>query len=290
MSTPTFTEEIPDAAGPNWLGFASINKLIIFGDSYSSVGYDSKEPAPSAKNPLGVPFPGETYTEGGVEPNWVGHLVTSRKSVSHRLLVYDYAEGGSTIQGVRRQIEREFLPDDGQEAMCAPWDANDTLFVTWVGINDCAYTKKHEKDMERYFGLQEELYEFGARNFMFIDVPPISRTPAMPALLRNEPSAAATYNNWNEHLHKSSLKFQEKHRDAKVFLFSSSATFNRVLDSPEEHGFDVKDLYKRAGKIWMDHLHPTSAMHRWVAKDVEEFLMSKSPATENPAQNAGQID
>lgn len=32
--------------------------------------------------------------------------------------------------------------------------------------------------MENLMGLHEELYEAGARNFLFIDVPPIDRSPA----------------------------------------------------------------------------------------------------------------
>jgi hypothetical protein len=46
------------------------------GDSYSSVGYDVKCPVPSEQNPLGVQYPGNTWTEGsGKNPNWVSYPV-----------------------------------------------------------------------------------------------------------------------------------------------------------------------------------------------------------------------
>lgn len=32
--------------------------------------------------------------------------------------------------------------------------------------------------MQKILGLQEELYNVGARNFLFVDVPPIHRSPA----------------------------------------------------------------------------------------------------------------
>lgn len=76
--------------------------------------------------------------------------------MSQRLLVYDYAQGGHTLKGVRTQIDREFTPHLATKPEWAPWSEADSLFgvlmslilsghvltirlVTWVGINDCAY-------------------------------------------------------------------------------------------------------------------------------------------------------
>ena len=101
------------------------------GASYCDVGYDFKTcPRPSEDEPLGVPFPGSTYAEHG-HPNWVGHLVYRLRDRT-RLVVYDFAKGGDTTEGVERQIEQEFLPNlagqppppDGTRV----WSADDTLF------------------------------------------------------------------------------------------------------------------------------------------------------------------
>ena len=40
-----------------------------------------------------------------------------------------------------------------------------------------SYTSEHKDDINALLGLQEVLYETGARNFMFIDVPPMHRAP-----------------------------------------------------------------------------------------------------------------
>jgi len=67
--------------------------------------------------------------------------------------------------------------------------------VTWVGINDLAYqtvdlcfitnaepcyryTSDSAPKLQQLFELQGHLYERGARNFCYIDVPPMDRSPA----------------------------------------------------------------------------------------------------------------
>jgi hypothetical protein len=45
-------------------------------------------------------------------------------------------------------------------------------------MNLYRYGDDHAKNMEKLFSLQDALYEAGARNFLFIDVPPIHRSPA----------------------------------------------------------------------------------------------------------------
>lgn len=41
-----------------------------------------------------------------------------------------------------------------------------------------SWSTKHDEAMAKLYNLQEELYSAGARNFLFIDVPPIARSPA----------------------------------------------------------------------------------------------------------------
>lgn len=138
------------------------------GDSYSDVDYRIRDcPPPTQDEPLGIPFPGHTWTEDeetgqstyGTSnlPNWVGHLIVKRKEEGHPLIAYDYAVGGNTLTGVEVQVEQWFLPNVGANPDWARWDEKDTLFgaiaryvrgqrfltflahsVTWIGINDCA--------------------------------------------------------------------------------------------------------------------------------------------------------
>ena len=66
-----------------------------------------------------------------------------------------------------------------------------------------------------------------------------------------------------------------------MLLFSSWATFSRVMDNPNAYGFTQKDTVSAASRMWVDHLHPTSKMHDIVARDVAEFLTSV-PAYQAP--------
>ena len=72
--------------------------------------------------------------------------------------------------------------------------------MTWIGINDCARLSNPsnipisdrsnpisrslnsdqaiEQVQKELFDLEQELYLEGARNFLFIDVPPINKSPA----------------------------------------------------------------------------------------------------------------
>jgi len=189
------------------------------------------------------------------------------------ITVFDYAAGGKTVSGVKYQIEQQFIPHI--EKMPG-WTAEDTLFVTWVGINDLACTSQPSPQLDILFKSQELLYNAGARNFLFIDVPPIDRSPAVLRFRDlTDNSIMPRYNDWNIALRSSSISFASGHVDATVLLFSSHATFSRVLDNPVGHDFHEADAARKGGKgIWMDHLHPTSKMHEVVAKDLAAFLES----------------
>ncbi|KAJ7694813.1 hypothetical protein B0H17DRAFT_931326 [Mycena rosella] len=264
--------------GPSWGGFDSLKFLVIFGASYSDVGYEYNSlNVPSHDMPLGVEFPGATYAEPD-EPNWVGHLITNYAAGAHPLLVYDYAKGGSRVHNVTNQIRVMFKAHIGARPAWAPWAAGDTLFITWVGINDAAWGSDHTDNLEKLFEAQEILYETGARNFLFVNIPPIDRAPGK---LRPRPAKgrAPNYVNWNSELKKATALFATAHPDATVMIYSSWDTFNALLDDPVAHGFPAEDVRKPGASIWYDFLHPTSKVHDFVARDMAAFL-SAQPAFE----------
>ncbi|KAI0797026.1 hypothetical protein C8Q75DRAFT_743074 [Abortiporus biennis] len=263
-----------------WLGLQNIKYLIIFGDSYSAINavplVSFRNLRPTPDKPLGVDFPGTTYNEPDL-PNWVGYLITEYVK-DHQLLVYDYAAGGNTVSGVMNQIDRFFMPTVGQKPEYAPWTDTDALFITWIGINDLAYISKDgqmEKSIKKLFLYQEKLYDNGARNFLFIDVPPINRAPAMPQDFEVE--KASSFINWNTCLKQHITEFSSTHPDITTMIFSAYDLFNDILDNPEEHGFPKEDVRKSKGSIWFDHLHPTSKTHKEIARAVFQYLLSQAP-------------
>ncbi|KAI0054146.1 carbohydrate esterase family 16 protein [Auriscalpium vulgare] len=261
--------------GPNWKGIHQVKSLIVFGDSYSAVGYHKGAQRPTPQNPVGVPLPGYSYNEpDGL--NWVGHLLKSYCGGRDDILVYDYAVGGHRVDGVWKQIQHEFWPSIGSQPSWAPWTADTSLFVTWVGINDCAFIGNAagvQKAMEKLFAAQEELYVTGARNFLFVDLPPIDRSPAVP---RGSGSKTKnTIHNWNAALVAGVESFLASHLDVTAMVWSSWDTFTRILDDPVSFGFPASDARQEFGSIWYDKLHPTSAVHRIIARDISEFIHSQ---------------
>ncbi|KAF8154742.1 hypothetical protein B0H34DRAFT_852737 [Crassisporium funariophilum] len=262
--------------GPFWKGFAAIQHLIIFGDSYSDVGFDHVDDHPTAAQPLGVAFPGNTYNEEGL-PNWVGCLISKHcppprfnpsvdddeqdeDYLESPLLVYDYAKGGDTVAGVRIQIEHSFIPTLTKTG--AAWDPVDTLF-------------KPKDTITELFELQEKLYHCGARNFLFIDVPPIHRSPAISE--GEESEMSTIYLKWNASLRIAIQTFCKAHPKISAFLFSSFQLFDSILDTPEAYGFKSEDARQSGGTIWLDWLHPTGKVHDHIANGVAAFLTDISP-------------
>jgi phospholipase/lecithinase/hemolysin len=69
------------------------------------------------------------------------------------------------------------------------------------------------------------------------------------------------------------ISFASEYPESTTLIYSAHATFTRVLDDPVGHGFHEANAAREAGKgIWMDHLHPTSKMHDFVAKYLAAFL------------------
>ncbi|KAF8965267.1 hypothetical protein BDZ97DRAFT_1904151 [Flammula alnicola] len=250
---------------------------IYHGDSYSSVESAAHdESKPNTADPLGLPFPGSKtglFNEPD-KPNWVGHLITkfrpgpkytpsklrnqSEAWIEHPLLIHDYA----------RAIESLFLPGLGKKPTTAPWVADATLFGEFICTSLAGFSQFILEDsvMTKLFGLQDQLYDAGARNFLFIDVPPIH--------LREErrTQAKEKVDQWNTNLRQAAEKFSSAHEDASVFIFSSFKLFNTLLDDPKTFGFKATDVSRYGGTIWVDHIHPTSQVHEYIARHATDFL------------------
>ncbi|KAI0058484.1 hypothetical protein BV25DRAFT_1810800 [Artomyces pyxidatus] len=263
---------------PSWRGYDSLKKLVVFGDSYSYVGYHSQAPIPTSSNPIGVPYPGTPVTNPG-QPNWLGHLITFYAHGLSNILVYDYAVRGDTVPGVAKQVSEQFLPSVGKRPPWATWYPWDTLFVTWIGTDDCRLLYTDERSeitpiIASLFATQEQLYLAGARNFLLVDVPPIHRSPVGPT---DGSDYSVRFRMWNEELSAAIGVFTASHADCTVMLFSAWDLFNRVLDDPVAFGFKAEDVRVMGGSIWFNHIHPTSGMHGVIAREISRFLMIQEP-------------
>ena len=158
----------------------------------------------------------------------------------------------STWLSVKRQVYEQFLPgytshgsNDSVKHPLAPdapaWTSKNSLFAVWVGINDIGgsywldnVTAVNDKIFAVYGDLMELLYREGARNFLFLTVPPFDRSPSLtsqPPLLqtagRND---IAMFNDLLRNRMAADLK--ANHTDsANVWVVDTQIPFNAVLDN-----------------------------------------------------------
>lgn len=171
-------------------------------------------------------------------------------------MTYNMGVGGATIDAsivpgtpnavsMKSQIENQYLPIYASRPSFAPWAAGNTLFAFFIGINDIGKSRSFpdaeaagdiEKEWTEYSALIDKMYTSGARNFLFLNVPPIDRSPE----IRGEGEAAvakekARIETWNKRLSAFVTNFSKTRREFTAFVVDTNAVFSRVLDSPDSY-------------------------------------------------------
>jgi hypothetical protein len=170
------------------------------------------------------------------------------------LLTYDLAYGGATIDSalvapylptvssVAEQIENEWFPAYAAPSPLASWNSDDTLFAIFDGINDVGnswwgnYTAMNNAIYSVYRGLVEELYQAGARNFAFLNVPPVDRSPLMLADdVLDRSTEHMDIVSWNNDLLKMAQSLKTDKPDVNVFTIDTNKIFTQVLNNPASY-------------------------------------------------------
>ncbi|KAI0033938.1 hypothetical protein K488DRAFT_46657 [Vararia minispora EC-137] len=275
--------------------------LFSFGDSYTTTGWNPSQGVNS-------PDPGFTSSNG---PNWVESLSITFNVTNTKL--FNLAYGGATIDSalvtpylptvlsIVDQVAqfKQFLANKPEGAQ---WDSGNTLFSTWIGINDVGNSYYwtnvsqhafHETLMARLFGQVEELYQAGGRSFLFLTVPPTNRAPL---LIEQGPRAVASIKSaladFNSVLNSSVAAFKANYTDLdKVVVFDTQAIFNVLLDNAGTLGFvnstgfcnayqngTPKQTTQVAGcapvsnYFWLNTLHPLFTVHNVLAHALSTVL------------------
>lgn len=221
-------------------------------------GFNISLTEPSTGHPLGNPaYPGYTASNG---PNWVDYLtIQYNKSL---ILTYNLAYGGATIDSalvapyeptvlsVAEQVEDEFFPAYGSHSS-PPWSSEDTLFAVFDGINDVANSYHQgtpativlNEVFAVYKGLVQMLYNIGGRNFLFLNVPPVDRSPLTTAAGASaEAVEKVDIAAWNVAVTAMARGLKRAHPDINVFVYDTNSFFTEVLDNPRI--FPQTSIYK----------------------------------------------
>lgn len=122
-----------------------------------------------------------------------------------------------------------------------------TLVAIWIGINDindsAKYTVPSFKDLYTsiidtiFSSSVEPLQKAGYRNFLFLNLPPLDRTPSN--LLRHPAVRLPNVTMlgwWNDALAQRAERFAEQTNGAKAMVWDANKFLNGVLDHPGQHG------------------------------------------------------
>ncbi|KAJ7758241.1 hypothetical protein B0H16DRAFT_1720846 [Mycena metata] len=204
----------------------------------------------------------------------------------------------------------EFLAGAGTKPVTSPWTSANSLFTVWIGINDLGNSFSEPGDrsafsdllLEEYFTQVQELVRrlqafrvstsrlfspslkivansaVGGKNFLFINVPPMERTPLMIAgqnatglaLLK---SVILTY---NSKLATKVVSFKANNTGVKTWLWDAHTEFNTILDNPTQYGFVDAVSFGNTGDFWGNNYHPSSPAHQIFAQQISA-LMAGTP-------------
>lgn len=283
------------------LTWGSTKFLFVFGDSYTTTGWNISAG-------INSPVPGFTSSNG---QNWVQYLGGTYNVTDTQ--VFNLAFGGATIdsalvapysptvQSIVTQVSlfEQFL---GSKPAGAPWKSDNSLFALWIGINDVgnsfawnnvSQSAFHTTLMTRLFGQVEELYQSGARSFLFLTVPPTNRAPLLvvqgPTVTARITSSIADYNN---QLRSFVTKFKQQHKDLdQIVVFDTQPIFNTLLNNAGTFGYvnttgfceayqngtpDISTQIAPCAPVsdyfWLNTLHPLFTVHDIIAKAVSTVL------------------
>lgn len=277
------------------------------GDSYTTTGFQPDMAQPSPEFPLGNPaYPGATSSNG---PNYIDFLTTTYNQTL--VETYNLAYGGATVDSdivpcylptvpdYRQQVNTEFMPYYVDEnAANSDWTPQNSLFITFFGINDVTNSYSAQNTtingdiLTVYSGLVGQLYNAGARNFLFMNVPPVNLSPGT---VMNGASAqaleSADITNFNNQIAQVASTYST-YPDATVFLYDTNAMFSHVLKNPTSfqqtagyvntttyctayaNGTPAEDSFDPSCGVpvnqyfWLNTLHPTYPMHDVVAQTI----------------------
>ncbi|KAJ5487659.1 hypothetical protein N7530_001959 [Penicillium desertorum] len=268
---------------------ATSNYFFTFGDSYTMTSFDVGGTQPTTDNPMGNPALGTGTTTGGV--NWVGYLTTENNASA--VLSYNLAVGGASLDNslITTNTEEDMVTQVasfetayGMKSDTAPWTSDNAVFGFWIGINDIGWAWSSNdanvlipKIMAQYKAQAEKIYASGGRKFVFLNVPPTSRSPQIAS---EGTTAAAGHAKWlasfNAALKTMVDEFIADNSGTTTVLYDTFAFMSKVLDAPTTYGFTDASCVNDDGAtcVWWNSYHPGHAYHKLQAADMKERMHS----------------
>ncbi|TVY59187.1 Acetylesterase, partial [Lachnellula suecica] len=174
-------------------------------------------------------------------------------------------------------------------------DISDIAKYTFPYLNITSFPCLYQHIIAAEFRALETVYEAGYRNFLFMNLPPLERTPA-----NIKPGAVPLPNStmvstYNALLSTAAQNFSSTHLNTNAMVFDTHTFLSGILDDPSEYGiqnttgfcarYDAPDIatnYEAYGCLrigeyfWYNSGHITYRVHELLAGAVGRFLEGAS--------------
>ncbi|KAH9218365.1 hypothetical protein DL95DRAFT_489408 [Leptodontidium sp. 2 PMI_412] len=306
-----------------------VNFLLAFGDSYTYVqGTAGRQNYSFIGDAQNYAFTPETLLTGMIVqnqigtsaggPNWVEYLTGcfSGLPAKCKTQLWDFAFAGSDVSTTYTPLHHNYIVSFEEQIVqwatyakpVLPVKVSKALVAIFIGINDINDSAKYTfprnnatdfpsfygKIMEAEFKSMETIYEAGYRNFLFMNLPPLERTPGNQVSANPLPSSTMV-NQYNSAISAAATTFVASHPGAKAMVFDTYSFLSGILDNPSKYGIknttsycpnynapDIDTNYAAYGCLpiedyfWYNSGHITWPIHKYIAKAVGKFLEKES--------------
>ncbi|KAI5361937.1 Putative GDSL lipase/esterase, SGNH hydrolase superfamily [Septoria linicola] len=314
---------------PAILDWNHIKHVIAFGDSYTYVqgthGRQNYSFIGDNQNFAFTPqqllsdriVQNQTGTSAG-GPNWLEYLtqcglkpgLTSPRDCQTQL--WDFAFAGADITEellplhhnfsvqLDKQVEQfKIYANPVLEKRPVKINKEKTVVAVWIGINDINDSAKmvvdfaefYDQLMKHLFTAMKQVSSLGYKKFLFMNLPPLDRTPANLVRTGGALPSKTMVDQYNTALSKHASSFAKKHSGTWSGVFDVNSYLNTVLDSAEGYGiknvtgycaaYNQPDIDADPGKygclplkeyFWYNSGHVTSRVHEILAGQLEKWL------------------
>eukprot|EP00833_Pecoramyces_ruminatium_P017333 jgi/Orpsp1_1/1191365/evm.model.d7180000085185.1 len=259
--------------------YSNLKDIMIFGDSYSqtSTNYETFK------------YTGENFSGG---KNWPLHLIEI-----HKMKMWNFAsDGAPTDNSYINGYHPHSLPNQykifkkqmTEGKQFNHWESESSLFTFWFGVSDMINSEVSEeetieKSLNVMFKIANKIYENGARNILFFNIPPLEKSPY--AKIKELQYITQFVEKYNKAIKEKVKVYSKKHPEANVFLYDSIGEFNFIIKHHQKLNIidtrntcidsDLCDV-NRKNFFWYDYLNPTDVVHKYIADDLHIYLNSNS--------------
>ncbi len=286
---------------------ATYNHIVAFGDSLSDHGgLLSYNPIIDANGGPGAPG---SWTNNEATPYggdvWLDYLKNKWDASLDNNAIGGAMTIGHENAGIQALSDASILPDLGLTgqitdylASSPTYDSDDTIFAIWIGGNDCLEFFRGEyytadpsiliaESIGRIIIQMGSLYADGARNFLVINLPDLSKTPAFNTKdATTQANVTGVVFNFNAALSSALYEFESANADVKVHPVNAFTYLNTIIaedvfdDSAssylkvdEDCNWDFTNFNGTFDQfLFFDCIHPTTKAHKLVAAEVADII------------------